>query len=57
MLYRFQRAEAVSAHGVHGWLTDEELQAQNAALAQVTQAYRHSLSEFSDWPAVSFNRN
>ncbi|WP_261804327.1 hypothetical protein [Serratia ureilytica] len=38
-------------------MAGEALQAQNAALAQVTQAYRDGLNAFSAWPAVPFNRN
>lgn len=53
----FSVLEPFLVYGVRGGLAGEALQAQNAALAQVTQAYRDDLNTFSAWPAVPFNRN
>ncbi|RTF18586.1 flavodoxin family protein [Serratia marcescens] len=53
----FSVLEPFLVYGVRGGLAGEERQAQNAALAQVTQAYREGLSDIAAWPAVPFNRN
>ncbi|ENN2021432.1 NAD(P)H-dependent oxidoreductase, partial [Serratia marcescens] len=53
----FSVLEPFLVYGVRGGLAGEALQAQNAALAQVTQTYRDGLNAFSTWPAVPFNRN
>ncbi|MDQ9418769.1 flavodoxin family protein, partial [Serratia marcescens] len=53
----FSVLEPFLVYGVRGGLTGEALQAQNAALAQVTQAYRAGLGDLAAWPAVRFNRN
>lgn len=45
----FSVLEPFLVYGVRGGLTDEALQAQNAALVQVTQAYRDGLNAFSAW--------
>ena len=53
----FSVLEPFLVYGVRGGLAGEALQAQNAALAQVTQTYRDGLNAFSTWPAVPFNRS